>query len=209
MAPIFFFLAFILVFFLGPILVVMALLGLFTRVTGMERRPEMLMMFMPRLANTDPVWRDTRIMKRAEEVYMAVQQAWRDRDHSAASAFMTPGLIEAHQAQLAALEARQERSVIEAPKVHVLNIVHAADYEDDTRDEVWVQIGSSAIDYNVDHLSGVVVRGDKEERTRYDEVWKFRRHEDTWRVDDVSPFSGFQAVPSSFSEVLNAGVDRR
>jgi predicted lipid-binding transport protein (Tim44 family) len=198
----------VLVFFVGPIVALMVAANVVTRLTGFDRRPEMLSMFMPRLAHTDPVWRDKQVLKRAKEVFLAVQQAWGDRDHAGADAFMTPELIETHRAQLADLEGRQERSVIASPKVHQLLIVHAADYEDDTRDEVWVQIASSAIDYTTS-VSGDVLRGDKDTRTHYTEIWKLRRHEDTWRVHDVSPFEGFPAVPDSFSEILGAGVDRR
>ena len=75
-------------------------------------------------------------------------------------------------------------------------IVEVADYKDDSKDQVWIYLSGKWVEYYTNKESGVDIVGEKEKKTFFNEIWKLKRKEDTWVLDQIDE----RVTPADFRE---------
>ncbi|MFN3429221.1 MAG: Tim44 domain-containing protein [Candidatus Sericytochromatia bacterium] len=204
----------------GEWLVILGVLGglIFfsgTSLFGLRRQPsnavlahrprqwETLTVLQAEMAEHDPAWEEANLLEQARESYMAVQHAWVRRDQDLAKSEMTPELYARHKAQTDAMIARGEVAVLQHLEITGCRLVHASDYQDDSRDEAWIKISARAFDYLMSEHTGRVLKGRKDEVSVFSEIWKFRRDGANWVAAEIVPNADIH-VPQSYRQAVSA-----
>ena len=157
---------------------------------------------LDQLAKKDSSWSLDKIRSQIKISFFKIQEAWMERDQDIAKDFMSEKLYQKHKAQTDEMILKNRKNILEGIKLRELKIVEVADYEDDSRDRIWVYIKGSMIDYAIDTTNNKVVSGDPNEAEHFCELWKYVRRNNNWVLDeidqkvDISDLKGFE----SFSE---------
>jgi hypothetical protein len=126
---------------------------------------------LARLRARDPAFDDREFLRRAGAAFLKIQEAWSAGDMSAARAFISDGVRERFERQLAGLKARGLRNLMEGVEVRDIELL--ACRSDKHFDELWVRIAAAASDRMVD-AEGATVTGSPG-RQEFEEVWSFLR----------------------------------
>lgn len=126
---------------------------------------------LARLRARDPAFDEREFLRRAAAAFLKIQEAWSAGDMSTARAFISDGVRERFERQLAGLRARGLRNLME--NVEVRDIELLACRSDKHFDELWVRIAAAASDRMVD-ADGSTVSGSPG-RQEFEEVWSFLR----------------------------------
>jgi len=159
---------------------------------------------LQKLASLDNNWDLDNIKRQVEKVYFKVQESWMQRNQDIAKDFMSERLYEKHKLQTDQMISQNRKNILKQLNLKEAKIVEIADYEDDSKDRIWVHIKGSMIDYIVDDRTNKVISGDKFEVEKFSELWKFVRGANGWVLDEIdqkvqiSDLVGFK----SFSEEL-------
>lgn len=124
-----------------------------------------------RLRARDPAFDEKAFLRRAAGAFLKIQEAWTAGDMSGARAFLSDGVRERFERQLAGLKARGLRNLTENVEVRGLEL--AACRSDRHFDALWIRVEAAASDRTVD-VSGAVVSGSSG-RQEFEEVWTFLR----------------------------------
>lgn len=136
------------------------------------------------IQTTDTLWKEEDILKRAEDIYFHVQEAWTYNDTEALKPYLTPHLYEQWKTKLVWQEMRNERNVLENIKLLRSSIVGVQDYQDNNKDCCWVYIEGSMKDYTLNTETQEVTDGTKKQ-TSFVEYWKLLRIEDNFYLDEI------------------------
>ncbi|MDQ6773339.1 MAG: TIM44-like domain-containing protein [Candidatus Dormibacteraeota bacterium] len=120
----------------------------------------------------DPDFDENAFLHRADQAFMALQQAWQERDPDASRAFMSPGLYLGWSSQVQQLLDLHKKNVLEGLHVNEITmekVVHGRAYDDIT-----VRIRATCADYEVDERTGHVVFGSRTP-SPFMEHWSFQR----------------------------------
>ncbi|MDD5304056.1 MAG: TIM44-like domain-containing protein [Elusimicrobia bacterium] len=126
---------------------------------------------LARLRARDPAFDEREFLRRAGAAFLKIQEAWSAGDMSSARAFISDGVRERFERQLAGLKARGLRNLMEAVEVRDKELL--ACRSDKHFDELWVRVAAAASDRMVD-ASGATVSGSPG-RQEFEEVWSFLR----------------------------------
>ena len=117
---------------------------------------------------------------RVQQAFMALQQAWQDRDLHASRPFMSPGLYLGWSSQVQQLIDLHKKNVLDGlhvDAVDVVKVVHGHAFDD-----VTVRIAATCADYEVDERNGKVIFGSKTQ-SQFVEYWTFQRSVATQTTD--------------------------
>jgi len=117
---------------------------------------------------------------RVQQAFMALQQAWQDRDLHASRPFMSPGLYLGWSSQVQQLIDLHKKNVLDGlhvDAVDVVKVVHGQAFDD-----VTVRIAATCADYEVDERNGKVIFGSKTQ-SQFVEYWTFQRSVATQTTD--------------------------
>lgn len=125
-----------------------------------------------RIRQRDPGFDETAFLQRCREAFPVIQQAWSNQDMTPARRFVSDGVFERFQLQLAMQQQLLIRNVMEQVVVETARVagVHA----DAHFDTLHVAITATAVDTTADLRSGRRVAG-APEPARFTEVWSFLR----------------------------------
>lgn len=136
------------------------------------------------IQNTDNIWDEKDILRRAEDIYYHVQEAWTNNDTDALKPYVTPHLYEQWKTKLVWQEMRNERNVLENIKLLRSAIVGVQDYKDNNKDYCWIYIEGSMKDYTLNTETQVMTDGTKKQ-TSFVEYWKLLRIEDEFYLEEI------------------------
>lgn len=126
---------------------------------------------LSRLRTRDPGFDDRAFLRRAGAAFHKIQDAWSAGDMAPARAFISDGVRERFERQLAALKARGLRNLMEGVEVRDIEILSCV--SDAHFDELAVRIAAAASDRMAD-AEGATVSGSPG-RQEFEEVWTFLR----------------------------------
>lgn len=160
-----------------------------------------------KIAKYDKFWDMDTMKRRIETAYFKVQEAWMERDQNIAKDYMSDALYAKHKLQTDMMIAKHEKNILERINLLEARIVGVADFKDDTRDQIWVYIKGSMIDYIVDDRSTVVKSGDNKNSHAFAELWKFIRVPQDWALDEIDQTVSIDELKhfTSFSEEAGGG----
>ncbi len=141
---------------------------------------------LARLRARDPAFDDRTFLRRAGAAFHKIQEAWSAGDMSSARAFISDGVRERFERQLAGLKARGLRNLMEGVEVRDIELL--ACRSDKHFDEMWVRIAAAASDRMVDE-SGATVSGSPG-RQEFEEVWSFLRRPGAKTLKGSGPIEG-------------------
>ncbi len=124
-----------------------------------------------RLVSRDPAFDEKVFLRRAGAAFHKIQEAWSAGDMAGARAFISDGVSERFERQLAGLKARGLRNLMENVQVQDIEIL--ACVSDKHFDELCVRVAAAATDRMVDE-NGLTVSGSNG-RQPFEEVWTFLR----------------------------------
>src|SRR5215813_9134157 len=144
------------------------------------------------IRTADPNFEREVFRRRSEQAFMALQQAWQDRDLHASRPFMSPGLYLGWSSQVQQLIDLHKKNVLEGLRVgaiDVVKVVHGQAFDD-----VTVRVVATCADYEVDERSGKVIFGSRTP-SQFVEYWTFQRSVSTQTtersiLDKVCPNCG-------------------
>ncbi len=126
---------------------------------------------LSRLRTRDPAFDEREFLRRAGAAFLKIQDAWSAGNMSSARAFISDGVRERFDRQLAGLKARGLRNLMEGAEIRDIELL--ACRSDKHFDELWVRVAAAASDRMVDE-SGATVSGSPG-RQEFEEVWSFLR----------------------------------
>ena len=156
-----------------------------------------------KIEETDALWSPDLMKRRVQKTFFKIQEAWAERDQSICRDYVSDKLFEKHKYQTDQLIKLGHKNVMKNISLDSAAIVEIADYENDDKDNFVAYIKGSMIDYLVDEKSGKLLEGEKE-RTSFDELWKFTRTGNDWKLDEIEADVSIEALSSlsSFSELF-------
>jgi predicted lipid-binding transport protein (Tim44 family) len=174
-----------------------AILGYFVVKKNKESRA-----LLEKIRQFDNSWGIDHIKSRIELVYFKVQEAWMERNQDLAKEYMSERLFFKHKTQTDQMIQQGRKNILERINLMEAKIVEVADYNDDSKDQFWVFIKGSMIDYLIHEESGTVIQGDREKPEHFTELWKFVRGPDDWVLDEIDQDAEILEVKNfkSFSE---------
>lgn len=120
----------------------------------------------------DPNFNLDQFTSQVERVFFIVQQAWSERNPDLSRQVMADTLWEQHRDRIQVYIGAHKRNMLD--NLNVVNVWPVAVHSDQQRDTITVRIVASCTDYDVDDVTGRVVRGDKTVR-QWQEDWTFER----------------------------------
>jgi len=126
---------------------------------------------LAKLRARDPAFDERAFLRRAGAAFLKIQEAWTAGDMSGARAFISDGVRERFERQLAGLADRGLRNLTE--NVEIRGVELTACRSDAHFDALWVTVAASASDRTVD-AAGSIVSGSPG-RQEFEEVWTFLR----------------------------------
>ena len=153
------------------------------------------------IENSDELWSPDLMKYRIEQTFFKVQEAWMERDQSICRDFVSDRLYQRHEAQTDRLKALGHKNIMNGVSLEKATIVEIADYKNDDKDVFLANIEGSMVDYVIDEKTEVLIEGEKE-RAHFRELWKFRRIENDWKLDEIDSNVSIGDISSlsSFSE---------
>ncbi len=124
------------------------------------------------IAANDPGFNEQQFLDRGQAAFFLLQQAWMDRNVDEGRAYMTSGLYQSWNAQVAAMTAAHKKNILENLFIEGMHIVRAT--HDDNYDTITVRVDARATDYEIDDQTGKKVFGDKRDES-FTEYWTFQR----------------------------------
>lgn len=136
-------------------------------------------------AMADHFWSPGAIKSRVKQVFFKVQEAWTARNQKIAKDCMSEKLFQEHKQQTDLMQRSGTRNVLENIQLNRARIVEVLDYLDDSKDQFWVHIEGSMIDYTINDKTGAVVDGNRNKAEAFKELWKFVRADHGWVLDEI------------------------
>ena len=112
---------------------------------------------------------------------------------------MSDGIFEKHKMQTDQLISQHRKNVLANINLTETDIVDVEDFTDNRKDQFWVYVMGTMIDYTINDTTNSIVSG-KREAESFTELWKFIRAGDTWVLDEIdqtvslSDLRGFKAT---------------
>lgn len=144
-----------------------------------------------RSASKDPIWDFNSIKARIEEVYFRVQDAWMERDQNLVKDCISPRLYQKHKLQTDMMIKKGTKNILEDVNLMSARIVEVLDFKNDSKDQFWIVLKGSMIDYTINESSKKTLRGSKTQTEKFSELWKFVRVNNEWLLDEIDQDVGF------------------
>lgn len=136
-------------------------------------------------ARADHFWDPDSLKERVKHVFFKVQEAWMARNQDLARDCMSRKLFQDHKQQTDLMKTNGTKNVLENIHLKRARIVEVLDYDDNSKDQFWVHIEGSMIDYTINDKTGDVVSGRKNKAESFKELWKFLREDHGWVLDEI------------------------
>lgn len=136
-------------------------------------------------AKVDACWNPDSLKDRIKFVYFKVQEAWMARDQNIAMNCLSKKLFQDHKRQTDLMIQNGTINVLEDIHLAQARIVEVLDFDDNSKDQFWVHIAGSMIDYTINEKTGDVLSGKKNKSESFKELWKFVRTGHGWVLDEI------------------------
>jgi predicted lipid-binding transport protein (Tim44 family) len=120
----------------------------------------------------DPQFQPDAFRARAQQAFLALQQAWQERDLTASRPFMSPGLYLGWSSQVQQLIELHKKNVLEGLRIDGLDVVKVVHGQ--ALDNVTVRVTATCADYEVDEQTGRMIFGSRSP-SQFVEYWTFQR----------------------------------
>lgn len=120
----------------------------------------------------DPAFDLEQFTQHVQKVFFIVEEAWAQREAETSRRVMADGLWQAHRAQIQAYISAHKHNVID--NLALANVWPVAANRGEAWETITVRVVASCTDYDVEDLTGRVLRGDTGVRT-WEEDWTFQR----------------------------------
>jgi predicted lipid-binding transport protein (Tim44 family) len=120
----------------------------------------------------DPAFDENAFVRRVEQAFYALQQAWQDRDLMASRSFTSPGLYLGWSSQVQQLIQLHKKNVLDGLRIDDLRVDSVR--HGNVFDDVTVRVAASCADYEVDERTGKMIFGSREPSS-FTEFWTFQR----------------------------------
>lgn len=137
------------------------------------------------MARADHLWDPDSLKGRVKHVFFKVQEAWMARDQRVAKDCLSQRLFNDHKQQTDVMLQNHTKNVLENIHLKRARIVEVLDYDDNSKDQFWVHIEGSMIDYTINDKTGDVISGKKNKAESFKELWKFIREDHGWVLDEI------------------------
>jgi hypothetical protein len=137
------------------------------------------------ISQNDSFWDADQLRTYAEEAFFKLQEAWSKRDQEIARPYMTDRLFSKHKSQTDMMIQNNEKNILSNIDIRDMEIISVEDYEDNDKDSFWMFFCGSMIDYVINDKSSQVLRGSQEKAESFKEAWRFIRHSNVWKVDEI------------------------
>lgn len=149
----------------------------------------------------DTAFTDAAFLQRAGQAFMEVQKAWSDQDLGAIRRFVSDGVRERFEIQIAMQKAEGIRNRLENLAITGSRIVAVA--SDSHFDSITVEFSAQASDLEVDLRTGRILRTKTTEP--FSELWSFLRKPGTRTLQKPGLFEGFCPNCGASLELSDAG----
>jgi len=136
-------------------------------------------------ASEDHFWDPDSLKDRVKQVFFKVQEAWMARDQRIAKDCLSDKLFQDHKRQTDLMLQNHTKNMLQDIHLKRARIVEVLDYDDNSKDQFWVHIEGSMIDYTINDKTGDVVSGRKNKSEPFKELWKFVREDHGWVLDEI------------------------
>jgi predicted lipid-binding transport protein (Tim44 family) len=151
-----------------------------------KKKNEKCKSLLKQLSEYDSSWDIAKIKAQVETAFFTIQKAWMERDQNIAKEFMSERLYLKHKMQTDQMIANKRKNRLERINLKEAKIVEVADFEDDSKDRIWVFIHSSMVDYIIDEEKHKVISGDELAPEEFTELWKFVKNpQNRWVLDEI------------------------
>ena len=124
------------------------------------------------LKKRDPDFDETFFRQRAEKAFKIIQQAWTDRNISAAQNFLSDGVFEQFTIQT---DEMKEKGIIDYMKdLQIISSCPVKFQSDRNFDVIHLRIDARAINYRMDEKTGKLLNGSRQPED-FAEIWSFIR----------------------------------
>ncbi len=141
-----------------------------------------------KLKARDPGFEPDAFLRRVEQAFLKVQQAWSGQDMAPARAFISDGVMERFTIQLEMQKADGKRNIMDAVKVEGSRMLEVE--SDRFFDTLHVRISASAIDKEVSLKDGALIFGSNEP-SGFAEIWSFVRRPGAKTLKNPGLLEGF------------------
>ncbi len=107
-----------------------------------------------------------------------------ERNQEIAKEYMSERLYLKHKTQTDLQIKNNMQNILKKINLKKAQIVEVADYEDDSKDSIWVYIQGSMIDYTIDTKTNEIKSGDSDKVEDFSELWKFIKNSNNELVLD-------------------------
>ena len=139
-----------------------------------------------KFSGPDSAWKIEGLKSRIEVCFFKIQEAWMERNQDLAKEYMSRRLYEKHKAQTDLMILNHEKNILKNINLLQAKIVEAVDYQDNSKDLIWVYIGAEMIDYMSNEQDNSVIKGNAYEKEKFSELWKFIREDGRWVLDEIN-----------------------
>lgn len=144
------------------------------------------------MAQKDSSWDEEKLLEHSDMIFYQVQNALANKDIEALQEYLHPSLFEKWESQVKDAESGNYSNMAHK-QIEDIKVVDIDNYIDNERDTYAVAIDMKACEYTVDNKGRIVFTNEElavdEGTAILTEYWKFERHNDDWKLVDVSKSS--------------------
>ena len=131
-------------------------------------------------AAQDPVWQETALTTRVQEVFLRFQNDWSTYNVGSMKDYLSESYWKRMVLELNVLQNEQRKNAVENPRIICIEILDAFDDSDDTKDRFTAVVSASAHDVLLDTETNTELYVDN---SAFAEYWDFVRDGAEWKLD--------------------------
>jgi hypothetical protein len=133
----------------------------------------------------DSVWNYDEMIAYSQEVFVRMQNAWKERDMDLVKDLVTDRLYHDYQKQLDWQKVKHEQNVIESIDIRRAQIIGVEDHSGKDEDKFTVYIKGKLVDYTISDKTGKIYENKSKSKTRFVDLYYFIRNGDKWLLDKI------------------------
>lgn len=140
---------------------------------------------LKKAAVADSFWNEEEMLRTGIETYHKMQEAWNKNDLSSVFHLITNDMFIHHQHFLSRYSKMNLKNVIKDVEIDTAKIVKVIDKDEDDKDTFLIYFKGKMIDYLVNTKTGIVVDGDKNSASKFEDIYVFFRHDGKWLLNQI------------------------
>lgn len=128
----------------------------------------------------DDAWNGDELKKRVCDVFLRFQQDWSSFNTESMKEYLTDNYLKRMVLELSVLQNEGRRNIMENVSCQGVEILHASDHQDDSKDQFIAEVQGKAKDILMDEINNKKLYSDGDPFVEY---WTFVRIGDGWKLD--------------------------